>query len=344
MKFLITGGAGFIGSALIRYIIKDKSHEVINIDKLTYSGNLDSLRDVEKSELYSFRKIDICDSEAVRGVFSECNPDLVINLAAESCVDRSIDDPSKFIETNVVGTYSMLDQARHYWDKIDGEKREKFRFLHVSTDEVFGSLGMQDEPFNESSSYNPSSPYSASKAGSDHLVRAWGKTYGLPVLITNSSNNYGPYQFTEKLIPLIIINAIRGKKVPVYGDGTQVRDWVHVNDHAKALVAVAVKGRVGETYMIGGNNEERNIDIVRAICEILEDIKFPKPKGLKYYPDLIDFVEDRKAHDFRYGLEVNKIKNEVGWKPSISFSIGLKETVNWYLSNEWWWERLIKSD
>ena len=341
MKFLITGGAGFIGSAVIRYLINARGHEVINIDKLTYSGNLDSLRDVEKSELYSFREVDICDSDQMRRVIEGFRPDVVMNLAAESCVDRSIDDPSKFIQTNIVGTFSLLEEVRYYWDKLEEGKKDKFRFLHISTDEVFGSLCTQEEPFNEGSHYSPNSPYSASKACSDHLVRSWWETYGLPVLITHCSNNYGPYQFPEKLIPLIIIKAMRGENFPIYGDGIQVRDWLHVNDHSKALVAVAEKGRVGESYMIGGNNEKRNIDVVRDICEILEGFKIPKPKGLKKYTDLIDFVEDRKAHDFRYGVDANKIKDELGWQPSISFSIGLKETVSWYLSNEWWWERLI---
>ena len=341
MKFLITGGAGFIGSAVIRHLINDSGHEVINIDKLTYSGNLDSLREVERNELYSFKEIDICDSDQVRRVIKGFRPDVVMNLAAESCVDRSIVDPSKFIQTNIVGTFSLLEEVRYYWDKLEGGKKDKFRFLHISTDEVFGSLGVDEEPFNEGSHYRPNSPYSASKACSDHLVRSWGKTYGLPVLITHCSNNYGPYQFPEKLIPLIIIKAMRGENFPIYGDGIQVRDWLHVNDHSKALVAVAEKGRVGESYMIGGNNEKRNIDVVRDICEILEGFKIPKPKGLKKYTDLIDFVEDRKAHDFRYGVDANKIKDELGWQPSISFSIGLKETVSWYLSNEWWWEKLI---
>ena len=341
MKFLITGGAGFIGSAVIRHLIKDRGHKVINIDKLTYSGNLDSLREVERNELYSFREIDICDSDQVRRVIDDCRPDVVINLAAESSVDRSIVNPSKFIQTNIVGTFSLLEEVRNYWDKLEGGKKDKFRFLHISKDEVFGSLGAQEEPFNEGSHYSPNSPYSASKACSDHLVRSWGETYGLPVLITHCSNNYGPYQFPEKLIPLIIIKAMRGENFPIYGDGIQVRDWLHVNDHSKALVAVAEKGRVGESYMIGGNNEKRNIDVVRDICEILEGFKIPKPKELKKYTDLIDFVEDRKAHDFRYGVDVNKIKDELGWQPSISFSIGLKETVSWYLSNEWWWEKLI---
>ena len=341
MKFLITGGAGFIGSAVIRHLIKDRGHEVINIDKLTYSGNLDSLRDVEKNELYSFKEIDICDSDQVRRVIADCRPDVVINLAAESSVDRSIVNPSKFIQTNIVGTFALLEEVRHYWDKLERVEKDKFRFLHISTDEVFGSLCTQEEPFNEGSHYSPNSPYSASKACSDHLVRSWSETYGLPVIITHCSNNYGPYQFPEKLIPLIIIKAMRGENFPIYGDGIQVRDWLHVNDHSKALVAVAEKGRVGESYMIGGNSEKRNIDIVRDICEILEGFKIPKLKGLKQYTDLIDFVEDRKAHDFRYGVDANKIKDELGWQPSISFSIGLKETVSWYLSNEWWWEKLI---
>ena len=341
MKFLITGGAGFIGSAVIRHLLNDSGHEVINIDKLTYSGNLDSLREVERNELYSFKEIDICDSDQVRRVIADCRPNVVINLAAESSVDRSIVNPSKFIQTNVVGTFALLEEVRHYWDKLERVEKDKFRFLHISTDEVFGSLGAQEEPFNEGSRYSPNSPYSASKACSDHLVRSWSETYGLPVIITHCSNNYGPYQFPEKLIPLIIIKAMRGENFPIYGDGIQVRDWLHVNDHSKALVAVAEKGRVGESYMIGGNSEKRNIDIVRDICEILEGFEIPKLKGLKQYTDLIDFVEDRKAHDFRYGVDVNKIKDELGWQPSISFSIGLKETVSWYLSNEWWWEKLI---
>ena len=327
MKVLVTGGAGFIGSAVIRYLIKEKGINVVNIDCLTYSGNLLSLEEVNRSDLYSFRKVDISDSEKLRLVFDEEQPNAVINLAAESSVDRSIESSSKFIETNIVGTYSLLEETRHYWEKLESTKKKEFRFHQISTDEVFGSLRSNDKVFDEESRYNPSSPYSASKASSDHLVRAWGHTYGLPIIISHCSNNYGFYQFPEKLIPSIIIKAIRGEQIPIYGDGNQIRDWLHVTDHVKALILLLEKGRVGETYMIGGNNQMTNNKVAELICEILEDLRSKKPNGVNQYSDLIQFVEDRPGHDFRYAVDIKKIQNEFGWKPRQEFESGLRKTV-----------------
>ena len=341
MKVLVTGGAGFIGSAVIRYLIKEKRINVVNIDCLTYSGNLLSLEEVNRSDLYSFRKVDISDSEKLRIVFDEEQPNAVINLAAESSVDRSIESSSRFIETNIVGTYSLLEETRHYWEKLESTKKKEFRFHQISTDEVFGSLSSHEKVFDEESRYNPSSPYSASKASSDHLVRAWGHTYGLPVIISHCSNNYGPYQFPEKLIPSIIIKAIRGEQIPIYGDGNQIRDWLHVTDHVKALILLLEKGRVGETYMIGGNNQMTNNKVAELICEILEDLRSKKPNGVNQYSDLIQCVEDRPGHDFRYAVDIKKIQNEFGWQPQQEFESGLRKTVDWYISNKWWWERLI---
>ena len=341
MKVLVTGGAGFIGSAVIRYLIKEKRIKVINIDCLTYSGNLLSLEEVNRDDLYSFRKIDISDSEKLRIVFDEEQPNAVINLAAESSVDRSIESSSKFIETNIVGTHSLLEETRHYWEKLESTKKKEFRFHQISTDEVFGSLSFNQKVFDEESRYNPSSPYSASKASSDHLVRAWSHTYGLPILISHCSNNYGFYQFPEKLIPSIIIKAIRGERIPIYGDGNQIRDWLHVSDHVKALILLLEKGRVGETYMIGGNNQMTNNNVAELICEILEELRSKKPNGVKQYSDLIQCIEDRPGHDFRYAVDIKKIQNELGWQPQQEFESGLRKTVQWYLDNESWWSVLV---
>ena len=341
MKVLVTGGAGFIGSAVIRYLIKEKRINVVNIDCLTYSGNLLSLDEVNRDDLYSFRKIDISDSEKLRLVFDEEQPNAVINLAAESSVDRSIESSSKFIETNIVGTYTLLEETRHYWEKLESTKKKEFRFHQISTDEVFGSLRSNDKVFDEESRYNPSSPYSASKASSDHLVRAWSHTYGLPIIISHCSNNYGSYQFPEKLIPSIIIKAIRGERIPIYGDGNQIRDWLHVSDHVKALILLLEKGRVGETYMIGGNNQMTNNNVAELICEILEELRSKKPNGVKQYSDLIQCIEDRPGHDFRYAVDIKKIQNELGWQPQQEFESGLRKTVQWYLDNESWWSALF---
>ena len=344
MKFLVTGGAGFIGSAVIRHLINDTDHEVVNVDKLTYAGNLQSLRDVADSPRYAFERADICDAKEIERIFKEHQPDIVMHLAAESHVDRSIDGPGDFIQTNVVGTYTLLEAARDYYESLPPEKKERFRFHHISTDEVYGDLGDSGGLFTEETCYKPSSPYSASKAGSDHLVRAWHRTYGLPTLVTNCSNNYGPYQFPEKLIPLMILNAIEGKPLPVYGDGSQIRDWLYVEDHAKALVLAATKGGIGETYNIGGHNEKRNIEVVESICDILEELRpsaqNPALKG-KRYRDLITFVQDRPGHDVRYAIDASKIERELGWRPEETFETGLKKTVQWYLDNEWWWKAVL---
>ena len=341
MKVLVTGGAGFIGSAVIRYLIKEKGINVVNIDCLTYSGNLLSLEEVSHSDLYSFRKIDISDSEKLRLVFDEEQPNAVINLAAESSVDRSIERSSKFIETNIVGTYTLLEETRCYWEKLESTKKKEFRFHQISTDEVFGSLRSNEKVFDEESRYNPSSPYSASKASSDHLVRAWSHTYGLPIIISHCSNNYGSYQFPEKLIPSMIIKAINGENLPIYGDGNQIRDWLHVSDHVKALILLLEKGRVGETYMIGGNNQMTNNEVAELICEILEQLRSKKPNGVNQYSDLIQCVEDRPGHDFRYAVDIKKIQNELGWQPQQEFESGLRKTVRWYLDNESWWSALV---
>ena len=340
MKVLVTGGAGFIGSAVIRYLIKEKRINVVNIDCLTYSGNLLSLEEVNRSDLYSFRKVDISDSEKLRIVFEEEQPNSVINLAAESSVDRSIERSSRFIKTNIVGTYTLLEETRYYWEKLESTKKKEFRFHQISTDEVFGSLRSNNKVFDEESRYNPSSPYSASKASSDHLVRAWGHTYGLPILISHCSNNYGCYQFPEKLIPSIIIKVIRGERIPIYGDGNQIRDWLHVSDHVKALILLLGKGRVGETYIIGGNNQMTNNNVAELICEILEKLRSKKPNGVNQYSDLIQCVEDRPGHDFRYAVDIKKIQNELGWQPQQEFESGLRKTVQWYLDNESWWRSL----
>ncbi|MDL2195590.1 dTDP-glucose 4,6-dehydratase [Shewanella algae] len=332
MKILVTGGAGFIGSTVVRYIINNTQDSVINVDKLTYAGNLESLVSVEKDKRYAFEQVDVCDRAELDRVFEEHKPDVVVHLAAESHVDRSIDGPAAFIQTNIVGTYTLLEAARSYWQGLCGVQKANFRFLHVSTDEVYGELDLLDSPFTENNRYAPSSPYSASKASSDHLVRAWYKTYGLPVVISNCSNNYGPYQHSEKLIPRMISCALEGNPLPIYGRGEQVRDWLYVEDHVRALYSVLTQGRIGETYNIGGQSERRNIDVVRAICTLLEEFAPNKPKGLTQYEQLISYVADRPGHDMRYAIDANKIQTELGWQPYESFESGLRKTVAWYVN------------
>lgn len=340
MRILITGGAGFIGSALIRHLIRQTDHEVLNLDKLTYAGNLESLETVADSPRYRFVQADIADSEQVAATLTEFQPDAVMHLAAESHVDRSIDGPAAFIQTNIVGTYSLLESVRSYWLGLDAERQAAFRFHHISTDEVYGDLHGVDDLFSETTPYAPSSPYSASKAASDHLVRAWLRTYGLPVLITNCSNNYGPYHFPEKLIPLMILNALAGKPLPVYGNGQQVRDWLYVEDHARALLKVVSEGQVGETYNIGGHNEQKNLDVVHAICALLEELAPQKPAGIARYEELITYVQDRPGHDLRYAIDASKIQRELGWVPEETFASGLRKTVQWYLDNLDWCRRV----
>ena len=340
MKFLVTGGAGFIGSAVIRHIIQNTEHEVLNVDKLTYAGNLESLISVADNPRYHFSQTDICDRAALDQLFADFQPDVVMHLAAESHVDRSISGPFAFIETNIIGTYQLLEASRTYWMGLAVERKSVFRFHHISTDEVYGDLEGTTDLFTETTSYSPSSPYSASKASSDHLVRAWNRTYGLPVLITNCSNNYGPYHFPEKLIPLMILNALQGKSLPVYGNGQQIRDWLFVEDHARALFTVVTQGAVGETYNIGGHNEKANLDVVHAICELLEELAPNKPEGIASYKDLITYVKDRPGHDIRYAIDASKIKKELNWVPQESFETGLRKTVEWYLSNTEWVEHV----
>lgn len=332
MKILVTGGAGFIGSAVVRYIINNTQDSVINVDKLTYAGNLESLVSVEKDKRYAFEQVDVCDRAELDRVFEKHKPDVVVHLAAESHVDRSIDCSAAFIQTNIVGTYTLLEAVRSYWQGLCGVQKANFRFLHVSTDEVYGELDLLDSPFTENNRYAPSSPYSASKASSDHLVRAWYKTYGLPVVISNCSNNYGPYQHSEKLIPRMISCALEGNPLPIYGRGEQVRDWLYVEDHVRALVSILTQGRIGETYNIGGQSERRNIDVVRAICTLLEEFAPNKPKGLTQYEQLISYVADRPGHDMRYAIDANKIQTELGWQPYESFESGLRKTVAWYVN------------
>lgn len=344
---LVTGGAGFIGSAVVRHLINDTVHSVINVDKLTYAGNLESLKSIADNPRYHFEQVDICDADEIKRVFHQHQPDIIMHLAAESHVDRSIDGPGEFIHTNIVGTYTLLEQARAYWSQLDGDKKQCFRFHHISTDEVYGDLPHPDEVeqaeghilplFTETTSYAPSSPYSASKAGSDHLVRAWQRTYGLPTLVTNCSNNYGPYHFPEKLIPLVILNALDGKPLPVYGKGNQIRDWLYVEDHARALVTVATTGQIGETYNIGGHNEKQNIEVVQTICAILDELK-PLNSRADHtsYGDLITYVKDRPGHDMRYAIDASKIQQKLGWKPKETFESGIRKTVQWYLENQVW--------
>ncbi|WP_407326307.1 dTDP-glucose 4,6-dehydratase [Vibrio diabolicus] len=341
MKILVTGGAGFIGSAVVRHIIRDTQDTVINLDKLTYAGNLESLVHVSESERYHFEQVDICDRAELDRVFSEHQPDRVMHLAAESHVDRSIDGPAAFIETNVMGTYHLLEAARQYWSGLEDARKSTFRFHHISTDEVYGDLEGTDDLFTETTSYAPSSPYSASKASSDHLVRAWQRTYGLPTLVTNCSNNYGPYHFPEKLIPLMILNALDGKPLPVYGDGMQIRDWLFVEDHARALYKVVNEGEVGETYNIGGHNEKANIEVVKTICALLEELRPDKPAGVESYESLITYVKDRPGHDVRYAIDATKIAQELGWTPEETFESGIRKTVEWYLNNPQWWQRVL---
>ncbi len=339
---LVTGGAGFIGSAVCRYIIEHTADRVINLDKLTYAGNLSSLDQISSSDRYNFEQADICDRAVLDRIFSQYQPDAVMHLAAESHVDRSIDGPGDFIQTNLVGTYCLLEATRAYWKQLPAQSAAAFRFHHISTDEVFGDLHGTDDLFTETTPYAPSSPYSASKAGSDHLVRAWQRTYGLPTVVTNCSNNYGPFHFPEKLIPVMILNALAGKPLPVYGKGNQVRDWLYVEDHAKALYEVVTRGVIGETYNIGGHNERQNIEVVHLICQLLEELA-PNRKvdGVKHFADLITFVTDRPGHDMRYAIDAGKIERELGWRPAETFETGMRKTVQWYLDHEPWWTAVL---
>ncbi|MRS92240.1 dTDP-glucose 4,6-dehydratase [Enterobacteriaceae bacterium RIT714] len=340
-RILVTGGAGFIGSAVVRHIIQHTADSVVVVDKLTYAGNLASLAPVANDPRFAFEHVDICDRDALKKVFSTWQPDVVMHLAAESHVDRSIDGPAVFIETNIVGTYNLLETARAFWSGLSGDKKTQFRFHHISTDEVYGDLHSTDDFFTETTPYAPSSPYSASKASSDHLVRAWQRTYGLPALVTNCSNNYGPYHFPEKLIPLVILNAVAGKPLPVYGNGQQIRDWLYVEDHARALYLVATQGKPGETYNIGGHNERKNLDVVTTICALLEELVPVKPGGVDHYRDLITYVADRPGHDLRYAIDASKIERDLGWTPQETFESGIRKTVQWYLANEAWWQQVL---
>jgi len=331
-SIVVTGGAGFIGSAVIRHLIQDTDYKVINVDKLTYAGNLESLAEIDSNSRYHFEQVDICDAVEVNRVIECYQPDIIMHLAAESHVDRSIDGPAEFIQTNIVGTFTLLETARAYWNNLSEVKRNTFRFHHISTDEVYGDLHGVNDLFTEKTAYDPSSPYSASKASSDHLVRAWHRTYGLPIVVTNCSNNYGPYHFPEKLIPLMILNALEGKSLPVYGDGAQIRDWLYVEDHARALLQVATQGTVGETYNIGGHNEKKNLEVVHNICALLDEMC---PKNSPY-AEQISFVKDRPGHDLRYAIDASKIAQDLGWVPQETFETGLRKTVQWYLNNQAW--------
>jgi len=335
MRVIVTGGAGFIGSALVRHLVLDKGYEVLNVDGLTYAGNLASLRDVEGKRNYRFLHANICDRGAMERAVAEFRPDRIMHLAAESHVDRSITGAADFIETHVIGTFTLLETARNYWSRLDGAAKDAFRFLHVSTDEVYGSLA-DDGLFTEETPYDPSSPYSASKASSDHLAKAWQRTYGLPVVVSNCSNNYGPYHFPEKLIPLTILNALAGERLPVYGKGENIRDWLYVEDHARALDLIAERGRVGETYNVGGRNERRNIDVVRRICAVLDELA----PANRRREELIEFVTDRPGHDARYAIDASKLENELGWRAQENFDTGIAKTVQWYLDSDWWWRPL----
>lgn len=339
MKILVTGGSGFIGSNLVRLLVEEKGESVINLDKLTYAGNAESLADLEGNPNYCFEQVDLCDAAALNAVFTKHQPDTVMHLAAESHVDRSIDGPGEFIQTNIVGTFNLLQAALGYWQSLEGDQKSNFRFLHVSTDEVYGSLAPDADGFSETKSYDPHSPYSASKAASDHLARAWADTYGLPILVTNCSNNYGPYQFPEKLIPVVILKCLRGEPIPVYGKGENIRDWLYVTDHAEALYTVTTKGRVGETYNIGGNNERQNIELVGTLCILMD--KFAPMDNAKSYEELISFVTDRPGHDMRYAIDSTKIREELGWEPKEDFESGFRKTVKWYLDNRVWWQHIL---
>ncbi len=344
MKLLITGGAGFIGSAVVREALLMQKYEVINLDCLTYAGNLESLTNCHNHKNYYFEKVDICNSNEIKRIINYYEPNAIMHLAAESHVDRSIDGPEAFINTNINGTFNLLEVVRKYHEDLDDTKKNQFVFHHVSTDEVYGDLGNNNHFFTEKTAYSPSSPYSASKAAADHLVRSWWRTYGLPIIITNCSNNYGPFHFPEKLIPYTILSAIQGKSIPIYGDGMQIRDWLYVEDHARALLKVVTKGRIGETYNIGGYNEKTNLEVVKSICKLLEELAPTKPNGVNYYHDLITFVKDRPGHDTRYAIDASKIKKELAWTPQETFETGLRKTVNWYLDNRGWWERVLSGE
>lgn len=341
-RVIVTGGAGFIGSALIRYLLAQTNQIVMNLDKLTYAGNLNSLAALSHDKRYFFQQVDICNRNVVRDIFESFQPDAVMHLAAESHVDRSIDNAVDFIQTNVVGTFSLLEETRNFWNKLSKDKQKTFRFHHVSTDEVFGTLGSTGK-FTEQSPYRPNSPYSATKAASDHLVRAWYETYGLPIIISNCSNNYGPYHFPEKLIPHMILNALHGRPLPIYGNGHQVRDWLYVDDHVRALYTILTQGKLGETYNVGGHNEQKNIDVVRAICEVLETLRSTTPLISHQHrlKDLITYVDDRPGHDVRYAIDATKIARDLGWQPQETFESGLHKTVHWYLKNEAWWQDIL---
>ncbi|MDP5211685.1 dTDP-glucose 4,6-dehydratase [Pseudoalteromonas tunicata] len=341
MKIIVTGGAGFIGSAVVRHLISKTNDTVLNIDKLTYAGNLASLEEVSGNPRYSFIQEDICNKEEMEKIINDFQPDAIMHLAAESHVDRSIEGPAAFIETNIIGTYTLLESSRKYWLSLDNEKKSSFRFHHISTDEVYGDLAGTNDLFTEKTNYEPSSPYSASKASSDHLVRAWQRTYGLPTIVTNCSNNYGPFHFPEKLIPLVIINALNGKPLPVYGAGLQIRDWLYVEDHADALITVLKNSPIGNTYNIGGHNEKRNIDVVTTICDCLNELIPEKPNSIVDFKSLITHVKDRPGHDLRYAIDASKIASELNWKPKETFESGLLKTVKWYLDNRSWWQPII---